>query len=80
MDATEIPLRSDADAVVLVGQLSTRNCIKIEAFHTTTNAGIVLKATGIRFAEAAAMNLCYTYPPNAGKGSAGYHRYHHRVT
>lgn len=49
VDAAEVALRSDAQTVVLVGQLATTGGVKVEALYSAADPGEVLKATLLGF-------------------------------
>jgi len=75
----EIALIPDADAVVLIGELSASHCVVVETPYTSTNGRVVLQTTLIRSTNAATMNLGNAYAPQSRETGAGYDRQHNGI-
>lgn len=78
--AAKISLWSNANAIILIWQLTANIKIKIETFHASINTSMVLQTARIRPRYAATFNLWYANAPHSWKRRpACYKRQHYRV-
>lgn len=81
LNATEIAFCTNADAIILIWQLTANIYIEIETFYLSINTSIELQASRIGFGNACAFNLWYTDAPHSRKWcTAWYDRQHNWVT
>lgn len=65
LNGAEVPLRSNTDTVVLIGQLSSSRGIVVEASNSPIDCGMVLQTAGICPGHTRAFDLCDSDSPQA---------------